>query len=68
MRVRKVWRTFSDDQHLELPLLRYVLQDLALDRVPVHEPENEHGLGLLDPMRSILCLQTRLRILISVIN
>ena len=63
----KAWRTFSDNQRLELTLLRCALQDLALDRVPAHEPEDEHGLGLPDPMRSILRLQIHLRVLMNVI-
>jgi hypothetical protein len=46
--------------------LRCTLQDLALDRVPADEPEYEHGLSLPDPMRTILCLQIHLRILITV--
>ena len=58
----------SDDQRLELPLLRCALQDLTLDRVLAHEPEDEHRLCLPDLMRTILCLQTHLRALISVIN
>jgi len=43
---------FSDDQRFELALLQRALQNLALDREPPDEPEDEHGIGLRNPMRA----------------
>lgn len=48
--------TFGDHERLKLALLGCTLHDLALDRVPADQPEDEHGSRLPDTVCSILCL------------
>jgi hypothetical protein len=59
----EVHDTFGDDQCLEFALFRSTLHDFGLDRMGTHEPENEHRLGLANPMGSVLGLDVHLRVL-----
>jgi hypothetical protein len=59
----KLASTFGDDERLELALLGCTLHNLALDRVPADQPEDEHGPRLPYPVCPILRLQVHLWIL-----
>ena len=56
------------DQRLEPALLRCVLQELSLERVPADEREDGYGLGLPDLLYAVLCLQIHLRVQIQTLR
>lgn len=55
--------TFSNDESLQLLLLRRPLHNLRLDRMRADQPEDQHRPSLSNPMRPVLRLRVHLWIL-----